>query len=240
MLCALVVAMITADVAHAGIQLNATRVVYSAGEREASLSMVNNGSDARLVQAWIDSGDISERPENSKAPFLVTPPMSRVDPGKGQTLRIMLSDATLPQDRESVYWLNVLEIPPKPRQADGGAPQNYVQMAVRTRIKLFYRPKGLVGTPETAVKNLVWHLRSRGGASILECTNGTPFNVSFSDVSFKNAPPNMSVSKGGMCPAKGVAEFPVPGSPNAAAGQLVLTVVNDYGAFVPYEATFSP
>ncbi|PJI52023.1 molecular chaperone EcpD, partial [Methylobacterium radiotolerans] len=51
----------------------------------------------------------------------------------------------MPQDKESVFWLNVLEIPPKDK-----ANQNLLQMAFRSRIKLFYRPAGLKGKAEDA------------------------------------------------------------------------------------------
>jgi chaperone protein EcpD len=59
----------------------------------------------------------------------------------------------VPQDRESVFWLNVLEIPPKPV---GKA--NHIQLTVRSRLKLFYRPAGLAGSPKAAVAQLRWRL----------------------------------------------------------------------------------
>jgi chaperone protein EcpD len=224
--------------AHAGITINGTRVVYSANEREVSLSMVNDGKEARLIQAWIDDGDASQRAETSKAPFVITPPMSRVDPRKGQTLRIMYTGAAdLPQDRETVFWLNVLEIPPKPKAGVDG-PENYMQMAVRSRLKLFYRPEGLPGSVDKAVDLTQWHLVSKGDGYEVECVNDTPYNVSFSDVSFKGEPERQAVSKGGMCPAKGKGSFLITGTPNAE-GKLVVTTINDFGGFDPHEISFT-
>src|SRR5215475_10271280 len=92
-LCAMIAIAASLGSAYAGITINGTRVV--------SLSMVNDGKEPRVIQAWVDTGDASERAESSKAPFLITPPMARVDPGKGQTLRIMFTGANnLPQGRE--------------------------------------------------------------------------------------------------------------------------------------------
>lgn len=223
--------------AYAGITINGTRVVYPAAQREVSLSMVNNGKEARLIQAWVDTGDASQRPETSKAPFLVTPPMARVNPGNGQTLRIMFTGADLPQDRETVFWLNVMEIPPKPNAAAGGD-QNYLQMAVRSRLKLFFRPKGLTGSVDKAVDQLSWRVTKQGDGYMAECTNGTPFNVSFSDIRFKSTPAMKSMSKGGMCPAMGSKTLPVIGSPDAS-NTLVVSVINDYGGFNPHEASYT-
>lgn len=238
---AVVLAVAGSQAAHAGIQIKGTRVIYAADKREVTLSLDNNGTESRLVQAWVDSGDPSERPETTKAPFIVTPPMSRVDPGKGQTLRIAVTQADLPQDRESVFWVNILEIPPmpQPKPGDEGGSDNFLQMAVRSRIKLFYRPSHLQGTPETAVPQLRWHLVHADKGYAMECVNTTPFNVSFSDVAFKGAAPDTSVSKGGMCIAMGTSTFRMVGDPGQSDGKLELTVINDYGGFNPVEASFS-
>lgn len=43
----------------------------------------------------------------------LTPPVSRINPGAEQILRIRLTDKnSMPSDRESLWWLNVLDIPP--------------------------------------------------------------------------------------------------------------------------------
>lgn len=237
-LCAMATIAASLSSANAGITINGTRVVYPAGQREVSLSMVNDGKEARLIQAWVDSGSASERAESSKAPFLITPPMARVDPGKGQTLRIMFSGAdNLPQDRETVYWLNVLEIPPKPKAGSDEA-ENYMQLAVRSRMKLFYRPKGLQGTSDAAADLVTWRIVSEGNGYTAKCTNDTPFSVSFSDLSFKGAGKQESANKGGMCPAKGSGTFPVAGVPDGS-GKLAVTVINDYGGFNPHEVNFT-
>ncbi|WP_201314147.1 fimbria/pilus periplasmic chaperone [Dyella sp. EPa41] len=237
-LCAVAATAASFSCAHAGVTINGTRVVFPAERREVSLSMVNDGKEARLIQAWVDTGDASERAESSKAPFLITPPMARVDPGKGQTLRILFTGtANPPQDRETVYWLNVLEIPPKPT-AGGDAAENYMQLAVRSRMKLFYRPTGLPGSADSAPGQLAWRLVGEGNGYAVECTNDTPFNVSFSDVSFKGAPQKASVNKGGMCPAKGKETFPLSGRPGAEQ-KLVVTVINDYGGFNAHEASYT-
>ncbi|RDL19866.1 pili/flagellar assembly PapD-like chaperone [Serratia fonticola] len=80
--------------------------------------------------------------------------MNRVETGKGQTLRISYAGGALPMDKESVFWLNVLEVPAKSQATTG---ENRLQMAFRPRIKLFFRPKGLDGNPNDA-GNIVHHI----------------------------------------------------------------------------------
>ncbi|MBO0237257.1 fimbria/pilus periplasmic chaperone, partial [Vibrio parahaemolyticus] len=78
---------------------------------------------------WLDTGDASETPDTIKTPFQITPPISRIDAKGGQTLRIRLMDKNgLPQDKESLWWLNILDIPPTVRTA-GKEDQNFLQLA---------------------------------------------------------------------------------------------------------------
>lgn len=46
--------------------------------------------------------------------------------------------SNLPKDRESLFWLNVQEVPPKPEVKDGEG--SVLAMAMNTRVKLIYRP----------------------------------------------------------------------------------------------------
>lgn len=237
-MCAMLLTAGGLSAAHAGIQIVGTRVVYPANEREVTVRLINSGNSPRLLQAWTDSGDEKETAETSKAPFLVTPPISRVEPGKGQALRIMLTRGdNLPQDRESVFWLNVVEIPPKPEGATAGD-QNYLQFAVRTRIKIFYRPQNLQGDPVSSIGQIGWRMVRQGSEMALECTNNSAYNVSFADVRLKGAPDRTDdMTGGGMCPAKGRESFPVKGG--ADSGRLTYQAINDYGAFIEGEAAYT-
>ncbi|GJG93744.1 molecular chaperone [Cupriavidus pauculus] len=75
--------------ASASLVLTGTRVVYPAKGREVTLNLSNEGIAPALVQAWIDDGNPNAMPDDSKTPFTLTPPLFRLDPKKGQTLRII-------------------------------------------------------------------------------------------------------------------------------------------------------
>lgn len=230
-----------AGTTHAGIQIAGTRVIYKATEREATVNVMNNGDSPRLVQAWIDDGDAKVSAQDSTAPFLITPPMSRVDAGKGQTLRLIHTGGDEPADRETVYWLNVLEIPPNRAASDDGA-DNRLQFAIRSRIKIFYRPPKLPGSPETAHRALSWKVQRQADGFFAECSNPTAYNVSFTRVDFKRPTDNPAVPEvngGGMCPAKGTASIRMP--TDAIRGEiLALSVINDYGGVEHHEAPLTP
>ncbi|EOW4282748.1 fimbria/pilus periplasmic chaperone, partial [Escherichia coli] len=130
-----------------GVALSTTRVIYDGGKKEASLTVENhNKNEEFLIQSWID--DVNG---NKKTPFIITPPLFKLDPDKNNVLRIVNIEDTLPKDRESVYWINVKAIPAKSAENEN---KNVLQIAVRTRLKLFYRPKGLPGSNLEAMKQL--------------------------------------------------------------------------------------
>lgn len=154
-----------------GIAVGATRVIYNSDSREASLAVLNHsGAQYYLIQSWVDDSS-----GNKKVPFTITPPLFRLNANKENMLRIIKTGEGLPKDRESVYWVNVKAIP----QAPESSSQNTLQLAVKTRVKMFYRPKGLPGQSGETPKKLEW--RQQGNELIVK--NPTAFSSSFNNLS---------------------------------------------------------
>ncbi|WP_405083874.1 fimbrial biogenesis chaperone [Paraburkholderia caribensis] len=175
-----------AGAAQASVTIGGTRVVYPLDQREVTVKLNNDSRAPSLVQVWMDDGNVDAKPGYSKAPFVITPPIFRMDAGKSQTLRVMYSGEALPQDRESVYWLNVLDVPPK---ADARPDANTLQFAYRTRIKVFVRPPKLQGTPDEAPRQLDWKVvpAPEGKGQALAVSNPTAYHVSFSEISVSSS-----------------------------------------------------
>jgi len=169
--------------AEAGVIVHGTRQIFPGDQREITVRVENVGKNASLVQAWTDAGDKQAAPEDSVTPFVLRPPVFRLDGGKSQVMRILFTGGELPQDRESIYWLNVLDIPPVP-QADEVPTGNYLQFSLRTRIKLIYRPKGL-NDAATAAQKLQWTLVPDKQGWALQATNPTPYYVHFGKVGLR-------------------------------------------------------
>lgn len=161
--------------AYADIVIDRTRIIYLATEREVSVTLNNRADSPRLVQAWIDAGNPQVAPEYSDVPFTLTPPIFRIEPGRGQALRIV-SQPTGKLATEAVFWLNVLSIRPSPDTAQG----NTLQWAFRTRIKLFLRP---THCPEPALQ---WRLISTAPA-LLQVYNPSRCHVTLSRVVLSSA-----------------------------------------------------
>ncbi len=117
-----------------------TRIIYPGNEKEITVRTKNKTGAPILSQVWIDDGSTNEDIDKSKIPFIVTPPIFRVEPNSGQSLKMIYNGMNLPQDKESVFWFNLLEIPPVDTSNIG----QKLEIAFRTRIKVFYRPAALL------------------------------------------------------------------------------------------------
>lgn len=168
---ALIAALLAlAPCAQATVKIEGTRLIYFGQYKEASINIVNQSSSELAVQSWVTREDDDA---TSPVPFAVVQPLVRLDAQQHHLLRILYAGAGLPSDVESMFLLNVMEIPLKPEAADS------VQFAVRQRLKLFYRPAGLAGSSSEAVPQLVW---SRTDGQTLTVTNPSAFHLSLVDV----------------------------------------------------------
>ena len=216
--------------AHASVVITGTRVIYPADQREVSVKLNNNGSEPALVQSWIDDGDADAKAKQKPMPFTLLPPVARLDPGKGQTLRLMYTQDPLPKDRESVFFLNVLEIPPRP--STEMQDQNLLQMAFRSRIKIFFRPLGLPGNPNEAPSQVTWQVvKTDGGQGFaLKGENPTAYHVNLADAAAAFDGTTFR-SDGGMIPPLGSQLFPLPEMKSLPAGapDVSFNAIDDYG-----------
>lgn len=244
LLCAMGAALIAlctiAGTANASVVIAGTRVVFPAANGEVTVRLNNDGSTPALVEAWIDNGNPNSTPDTAKVPFLITPPLVRMNAGKGQSLRIVYTGQPLPKDRESLFWLNVLEIPPKP-VAKPGEEQNTLQFAVRSRLKLFFRPADLSGDAPTAPEKLTWTVVTDGAGFALQAHNPTPYHITFSKVSFSTDGTTYSLGSGMVAPMASLRLAIKDLSHAPSAGTSIdYTTINDFGAAKPYQGKISP
>ncbi|MBS0863187.1 fimbrial biogenesis chaperone [Enterobacter mori] len=154
--------------ANAGVIIGGTRVIFEGAKKEATINITNPDNTPYLIQSWIDMQD----GVSGKTPFIITPPLYRLDGGQKNLERIVMT-GSLPQEQESLFWLNIKAIPSASQQ------MNALQIAVKTRIKLIYRPEGLrASTPEEQATKLTW--QQSGNA--IQVNNPTPYVINFNEI----------------------------------------------------------
>jgi len=210
---------------QAGIVLNTTRVIYAAADKEVSFGVHNGGSGEILLQSWLES-EAGER-EESNLPFIITPALAHMRGDSRQLLRIIYAGTGMATDRESVFWLNVQEIP----QA---APENSLQIAIRQWIKVFFRPDGLKGEPLQAPESLQWRVLNH---DVLQVDNPGPYHVSMVRIeAHQGSVPVMSHDRQMLAPQQSL-RMPLNHRVGDAPLSLSFISVNDFGGQVPYSAT---
>lgn len=198
--------------ASAGVEVEGTRLIYDADKKEAFLPVKNLEKDTSyLIQTWLDNGNENDQ---SKIPFIITPPLFRLDSGQENQIRVIFSGA-LPQDRESIYWLSVKSI-----ASTSGSDVNHLQISVRTRIKLIYRPASLKDGASDAYKQL----RVTRNGNEVTLTNPTPYYISLHSVYVgKN-----EIKEAGMVAPRNSHILAVPAG---VSGKISWRAINDYGGF---------
>lgn len=201
--------------ANAGVALGATRVIYPAGNKQVQLAVTNNDEKSTyLIQSWIEGAE-----GNKDSRFVITPPLFAMKGKRENSLRII--DATnnqLAKDRETLFWLNVKAIPSLSKEK---ASENSLQLAIVSRIKMYYRPQNLTMPPETAAEKL--RFSRKAGALVL--INPTPYYLTVTELnagthSLGNA----------LVPPMGESQVTLPSN---AGSEITYRTINDYGALTP-------
>lgn len=169
----------SASIASASVILHGTRIVYPSGQKDVTIVAENNGKVPALVQAWLDKGDEINSLDTDETPFVLTPPIFKLDPSKTQSIRVIYNKAPLPKDRESLFWLNVLEVPPNVTDAEN---QNALNVTFRNRIKVFFRPSELKGDLRKSAVEMQWSLVPIANMVNISIKNPTPFFITLTEV----------------------------------------------------------
>ena len=218
--CGSLLAFSMVNTTQAGVSLDRTRIVLTGNENSASVNLKNTSPDIPfLAQSWVEN----EHGQKIASPLVALPPLQRLDGDQKGVVRITKTAeiGLLPQDRESLFYLNVREIPPAPKQA------NVLQMAMQSRIKLFYRPTAVI--PEKP--GMIWQdqliFKKQENKFIAE--NPTPYYITIIGLSNKlngEDSDKLTTFPGLMIAPKSSLEIPVKTS---NVNQFYMMYVNDYG-----------
>lgn len=126
----------TSFAVNAAVSPDRTRIILNQSDKSVSVRLTNQSTTIPfLAQSWIEDKD------NKKSRNYITavPPMVRLEAGEQVQVRLIPQPTLtqLPADRESLFYFNVREIPPRSEQ------KNVMQIAMQSRIKIFWRPKAV-------------------------------------------------------------------------------------------------
>jgi P pilus assembly chaperone PapD len=207
------------------VNVDKTRVIFNQSDQAQSINLINSGESTTLLQLWTDEGDMTLSPDASITPVVVLPPVIKMFPGEIRSIRLLLtSRQSLPADKESLYWLNIYQIPALKKEVN--VAERKVILPLRIRMKIFVRPAGLKAPQATDPEKLLF----KKTGNTLSITNPTTWYMS------------MNVNTGGQSWIRNISLPPLSTAQINNAGQqkagdtIIYEVMNDQGFPVNYRA----
>ncbi|ELY7390758.1 fimbrial chaperone [Cronobacter universalis] len=164
---------------HAAFVLNSTRYVFDEKRDNISVQVDNQSTQEYGGQIWIENQDQNDK----NVYFVPSPTFFKVADQHKQILRILKINDALPKDKESLFWINIQEIPKAPKEG-----MNALSIALHTQVKMFYRPDALKEKREDAEQNI--KMINSDGNTIL--WNDTPYYFAIISVKQNGTPVKMS------------------------------------------------
>ncbi|HGJ5892010.1 MAG TPA: molecular chaperone [Arsenophonus apicola] len=196
----------------ANVIIGGTRVIYLSDKREVSIAINNlDKENLFLIQSWIEDED-----GNKVDDFIITPPLFKLLPEKENKIRIINSTNQLPNDRETVYWLNIKSIPAL-RKSD----ENRLNIILKSRLKLFYRPKEII-TESTEIYKKI-ELKQLNKQLVVH--NPTAFYINFNSIKIGN----FKIETPGVLPPYSQKIWQIKPNKN---NKIDWSFINDYGAII--------
>lgn len=157
---ALTLGLFSAASLASGMVPDSPVVIVEATNGEGSINVQNTDADPLLLLTTIEN-----IPEDTETLLTVTPPAARVEPGKRQSVRFLLTAKT-PLETERLKRVTFEGIPPQKKG------QSKVRMTVRQNLPVIIRPLDLP-RDEAPWKHLVWQLTGK----VLTVSNPSPYVV---------------------------------------------------------------
>ncbi|SPZ21951.1 Chaperone protein papD precursor [Providencia rettgeri] len=201
--------------ANAAVTLDRTRIIFDGNQSSINITIRNDNPELPyLAQSWLENA-LEQKLETG--PIIATPPIQRMEPKSTSLVRLSTAPdiAKLPQDRESLFYYNLREIPPKSSEA------GVLQIALQSRVKLFYRPESIVAQSKTDWTKYITLTATSSGYTL---DNPTPFYLTVIGIGNSQKQSEESDFDAVMIPPKSnqlikSSKFSTP----------YLTYINDYG-----------
>lgn len=212
----------TLPAAQAALTISTTRIVHGTDSRSSSVIVANPSDRTFAAQAWVNT---EQDDTVTPVPMIAAPALFRLDPGKEQMVQINRLPNDLPKDRESLFYFNLQEIPQQEK-----TDANILNIALRTRIKLFYRPSELESRPEDHLKALKWSVKMLNGKPHLAVDNPSPYHLTFNRLRIHAGGHEHSLHATAMVAPFAQQTYALPDMRLAPNAKVTFSILNDYGA----------
>lgn len=149
-----------------------SRLIFHPGEVQIPLLLVNSGEAPVLIQTWVDSGSPETSPGSKAFPFVALPGVFTLNKEEKKQIAVLRTElaAQLPQDRESLYWLNLYEIS-SVKKSTIKSDNDKISMALNTQLKVINRPFMDTMPFAARIKAVTFQVRKKQGQAFIHTIN---------------------------------------------------------------------
>lgn len=230
MLLAVIYLGFLSHLSYASVTLIGTRIIYPEEKKFVSLNFRSSDQVPSVIDTWVSNKAISSA-SATDAPFIITPSIFRIDPNKGQTVKLIYTGKPMVNDRESVFYFNFVQLPATEKNI------NKLLISYKSTVKIFYRPDDLKQSPENISSFLEIDSR-KIKAGMISVINSSEYHVTPTQIQFTRKGKNVLTVDGealSMIAPFSRLEMKIPPLNNIDEISASMSMINDLGGISTYK-----
>ncbi|WP_109419846.1 molecular chaperone [Proteus terrae] len=159
---------------QSSIEINKDKFIFIESINQEIIEISNKTDNDYFIQSWITHYD---KENNNEIPFMVTPPLFKIEKDENFSLKIFKIDKIKEEDREALYRINIKRIP---ILLNSDSNKNMLHVSVNSVYNLIYRPISIEKDAKNAYKKIEF-FKNKNNEFIIN--NPTPYFITLSSIS---------------------------------------------------------
>ncbi|MCT6517347.1 molecular chaperone [Proteus vulgaris] len=162
---------------YTSIEINKDKFIFIESKNQEVIEIKNSINSDYFIQSWISHYDENN---DSELPFMITPPLFKIEKDEDYSLKIFKIDEIEKKDRETLYKINIKRIPVL---SDSDDNKNLLHISMNSVYNLIYRPISIEKNAVDAYKKIEF-LKNQNNEFIIN--NPTPYFITLLNVHLEN------------------------------------------------------
>ncbi|MCK9782151.1 fimbrial biogenesis chaperone [Proteus columbae] len=162
---------------YTSIEINKDKFIFIESKNQEVIEIKNSINSDYFIQSWISHYDENN---DSELPFMITPPLFKIEKDEDYSLKIFKIDEIEKKDRETLYKINIKRIPVL---SDSDDNKNLLHISMNSVYNLIYRPISIEKNAVDAYKKIEF-LKNKNNEFIIN--NPTPYFITLLNVHLEN------------------------------------------------------
>ncbi|MDY3695734.1 MAG: molecular chaperone [Proteus mirabilis] len=160
---------------QSSIEINKDKFIFIESVNQEIIEINNKANNDYFIQSWVTHYD---KENSNEIPFMVTPPLFKIEKNETFSLKIFKKDEVKERDRETLYRINIKRIPILLNSDNN---KNMLHVSINSVYNLIYRPISIEKDAKDAYKKIEF-LKNKNNEFIIN--NPTPYFIALSSVYF--------------------------------------------------------